>query len=925
MSLFRNNRKTLLNCSILAALTAPVCTVAYAATTIEGKVTTSDGSPLAGVRVTVAGTSQSVFTNNQGHYTLRQVGEGQQTLVFEYIGLSKKQHPVQSTDGIQQLDVQFDTEEDIERIQVTSQRDSSNRALNDYRAADAITNFIASDDMGQFVDQNVAESLQRLPGTSISRDQGEGRFVSVRGISPGLNTVTINGVRVGTPEDGSRAVALDVIPTGSVESLSLVKAPTADMPGDAIGGSINIETPSPFDRQGKQVRYRAEASYNDLSGEVSPKLEFNLSDQLSDNFGYAFGINYLDRKLESDNVEAEYDEVDFGNGEVFSIIELQQRKYYVNRERLGSNLNLEYRPDSNSRVYFNTMYSEFTDKETRQRSIFSFEDGDVTEFNGTSARVDLPADSMKRRIRFRTKEQKTMALDIGGENRFENWTLNYRAGYTLTEERVLDENEGRFESTLEGLSSEVSFGEGLPSFRILEGDTLSQRHLDNSNFVLDRAVLEPKLIDDDEVSFGLDAEIPYAFGISSLTLKTGIDVRMKDKDADVNEYEFRDVPDYALDNLTTGSPEYGLGNLGDGISRAAYLDYYYQNAELFAERDQDVAENRALRAGGDFTASEDVYAGYLMGTFDLGHTRVIPGVRVEQTQFEAEGTELLFDEQGELTIGSRFADSDYTNVLPSIHMLHDISSDMRIRGAWTNTIARPSFNDISPRAEIDRDDMEAELGNPELDPYESMNFDLMFDWFYAESSLFTFGGFYKDIDNYIVDTVSNNVDGFTGFQVEQPTNAVSASVKGLEANWQHSFVGSSLEGLLIGANMTLLDTKLELLERSGESFSIPEAADLSGNVYVGYENGPFSTRLSLSHRDESLNEVGDDPRYDIYTAPHTQLDLTASYRISQKAELVFEATNINDEPLELYQGSRDYTLQLEEYGPTFSFGLKGSF
>ena len=918
-------RRSLLTASILAALAAPLSTIVYAATTVQGVVTDANGSPLEGVRVSVQGTNQTVFTDSTGRYTLRQVADGSQTLVFEYIGLPAKEQQVSANSDTTQLNVRLGSDDAIERIQITSQRDASNRALNEYRASDAVANFIAADDMGQFVDQNVAESLQRLPGTTIARDQGEGRFVSVRGISPGLNTVTLNGVRIGTPEDSSRAVTLDVIPTGSVESISLVKAPTADMPGDALGGSIDIKSPSPFDRQGRSIRYRAEGSYNELSGTTSPKFVFNMSDVVNDQFGYAFGINYQDRELESDNVEAEYDEVDFGSEEVFSMIELQQRKYWVQRERLGANLNLEFRPSDESRLYLNTIYSEFTDGEKRQRSIFSFEDGDLTAFNGTSARADLPADSIKRRIRYRTKNQDTLAIDAGGEQRFDDWTLNYRAGYSKTRERVLDENEGRFEYNADDLSAEFAFGNGLPSFELFEGAQPTSRHLDNANFFLDRTILEPILVDDNEFSAGFDAEFPYAFGMTELTLKTGFDMRQKEKDADVTEVELRDVPDLMLSQFTIGSPSYSLGNLGDGISASEYLDYYARNAADFRERPKDVAENTALREAEDYQADEDVYAGYLMATVDLERTRIIAGVRVEQTDFSATGTELTFDENGDLSVGTRSASSDYTNVLPSLHVIHDLADDMRLRAAWTNTIARPSFGDISPRAEINLEDGEVELGNPALDPYEAMNWDLMYDWFYADGSVFSAGVFYKDIDNYIVDVVTNNDAEFPGFEVERPTNAIGASVLGFEANWLHSFAASELEGLLIGANLTLLDTELELLERQGEDFSIPESADTTGNVFVGYEKGAFSTRLSVTYRDSSLNEVGDDPRYDIYTAAHTQVDLTASYRFSKGMELVFEGANLNDEPLELYQGSENFTLQHELYGPTFSLGLRGSF
>ena len=121
----------------------------------------------------------------------------------------------------------------------------------------------------------------------------------------------------------------------------------------------------------------------------------------------------------------------------------------------------------------------------------------------------------------------------------------------------------------------------------------------------------------------------------------------------------------------------------------------------------------------------------------------------------------------------------------------------------------------------------------------------------------------------------------------------------------------------------MLDTDIAVLERPDESFSLPESAEQAGNLFVGYEDSKFSTRLSVSYRDEFLSEVGDDVNYDIYVAAHTQVDITASYKINKHAEIVVELINLTDEPLELYQGNSAYTFQFEEYGMTFALGIKG--
>lgn len=812
-----------------------------------------------------------------------------------------------------------------EELVVTGQREARNEAIDLYRDSDSITNFIASDAMGQFVDQNVAESLQRLPGVSITRDQGEGRFVSVRGVSAGLSSVSINGMRIGTPEDGSRAVPLDVIPTGSVELIEITKVPTPDMPGDAIGGAVNVSSGSAFDYEGDSFRYRAEGSYNELSEKTGPKLQANYTGVVdafggADNFGVSIGANFLDREFQSDNIEAEYYENDDLGETVKALQEVQLRKYYVNRERIGTNVNLEYRPDDSTRYFMNTVFSRFTDAETRQRSIHVFEDGTLTEFDGQNGTFeDIAEDGFRRRIRNRTKEQDTMALSLGGEHMMESMELDYQLGYSVTREKVPDETEGRFEYQTQPLDGEFTIGQGIPGFRILNNGERDTSHLNHDEYLLDRVVLEPKFIDDDDVNFAANALFHEAFGQRNFSLKTGLDVRFKSKDVDVNEVELRDVPELGLDPFTIGAPDYPFAEMGQGISESLFLAEFNSNRDAYQLRPQDEAEARELQLAEDFVADEDVIAAYLMGTWQEDNWQLIAGARVEQTDYSATGNRLEFDESGDLTITERSVDSDYTDVLPGVHWRYNLNDDMILRAAWSTTIARPSFSDISPRFSINREDFEIDAGNAELDPYKSTNFDLMFDW-YRDGGVVSAGIFRKDIDDYIAEFTTTNSAEFEGFEVTTPVNGTDASVTGVEFNWEEQ-----LGAFLVGGNLTFLDTELSLEQRDGETFALPESAEQSGNLYLGYEMGRFSSRLSVSHRDEYLNEVGDSEAFDIYVAGHTQVDLTASYRMADNLDLVFELVNINDEPLELYQGSEGYTYQLEEYGRTVSFGVKGSF
>ena len=134
-----------------------------------------------------------------------------------------------------------------EHVEVVGQAASIDKALKEQRSADSIKSVVHADGVAQLPDQNVAEAAQRLPGISIERDQGEGRFVSVRGLGPDLNSVTINGTLVPSPESERRAVALDVLPSELVQSLSVIKTLTPDMDANSLGGTVDVKSLSAFD------------------------------------------------------------------------------------------------------------------------------------------------------------------------------------------------------------------------------------------------------------------------------------------------------------------------------------------------------------------------------------------------------------------------------------------------------------------------------------------------------------------------------------------------------------------------------------------------------------------------------------------------------------------------------------------------------
>lgn len=808
---------------------------------------------------------------------------------------------------------------DLDRIEVRPQLESQTRAVDLKRSSDAIEDAVSSDSLGVYPDKNVAESLQRLPGVSVTRDQGEGRFVVVRGLDANLNSVSVDGIAIGTPEDSSRAAPLDVIPSDSTERLRVVKSPTPDMPGDAIGGAILVESASAFDRNGRSLRGKIEGSHQQLSGHTSPKAAFNYSEVFADTFGVALGVNYQNRKFESDNTEVEYDEIDGGaDGELFPI-NLQHRKYEIERKRVGANLNFDWRPSEGNSYYLRTLYSQFDDAETRQRTIFNFEDGDVTALGGNQYRVDdMPADAIQKRMRYRTKKENTFAASLGGENRLTNAVVDYKVGYTRTEERVNDEMEARFEYNGDDLGATINQNSGIPRYTLSDASWM-----DNGNYDFDRVVLSPKQVNDEERS----AQINVRFDGDHSSYKFGLLGRWRDRDVNIDENELRVGPDIALSDWTTSSPEHRGGSLGQGMSSAAMRRYWSQFGSQYSARPQDVGGNAMTSLEEDYTASEDIFASYAMGTWDIGSLRVIGGVRVENTQVKATGNSIDVASNGRsYTVTPVTSDKSYTNVLPGLHLRYDAGSDWVLRAAANKTVARPSFGDAAPRIGYNRGDEEVRLGNPDLDPYESKNIDLSMERYIGSTGIISLGLFHKSIDGYIVNAVSNDDPAYPDFEVTRVINGDKAKVFGAEFNWQQqlSFLPAGWDGLLVGASGTWLDTDFNpgLEDREGDDFTLPRASKHVYSAHVGYEKAGFSTRLAAVYRSEYLDTLGDSRAYDIYVAPNTQLDFSLDYKITSNVSVYFEAQNLLDKPLELYQGVRSRTLQNEEYGRTYALGFK---
>lgn len=801
-----------------------------------------------------------------------------------------------------------------EHVNVVGQAASLDQALKEQRRADQIESVVHADGVAQLPDQNAAEAVQRLPGVSVERDQGEGRFVSVRGLGPDLNSVTINGTLVPSPDSDRRAVALDVLPAELVQSLSVVKTLTPDMDANSLGGTIEVESLSAFDHKGLFYTGTSEASYDDNTDQTSPKFSGAISDLFSlgdgvDNFGVAAAFSWQQRDFGSDNVETGGD-WDFSDGS--RLEQFEQRDYDIRRERSGLGLNFDYRPDDYSSYYLRTLYSRFKDTETRNAAGVEFADAQLAGESGDAEGW--------RELKDREETQEIQSYVFGGERLIGQWTLQGQAGYSKANQDTPGHIGGAVFEGLDDFGGAGFSGTKKPHLNIADG------FYDPSNFTLDEVEWAEENTEDTEKNIKLDIARDYDLAGNAAQVKFGGKISRRDKDNDTNIWTYEDFADFGLsddqlnmDQFSKGNVDYSLDHFGPGLSADRIED-------LISGLDRNTFYNEEESRVNDFEMSEDIDSAYLMHTLDIDDLSMIVGVRYEGTKFDAKGTGLRDGDYE--AINSK---NEYHNWLPGLHLRYQLDKNTQLRGAVTHSVVRPTFGQLAPGFVIDGD--EASFGNPELDPLESRNFDLGIEHYLGRAGVVSAFLFYKDIDNFVYNADLSGTGAWVDFaEANTFANGDSADLYGLELAYSQKFdwLPAPWNGLLLGANATFSRSEATISGNDAATggnrsrdIDLPFQSDTIGNLMLGWEDDKLSLRLSANYKSDYLFEVAsiDDKAHDQHVDDQVFVDFSAGYFLTKGLQLRFEAQNITDENYYVYTGSRSYNAQYEEYGPTYKLGL----
>ena len=925
--------KSMLGAASVLALTA----ASFAqAGEIVGRVTEATGDiGLEGAIVRIAETGQTVSAGRDGAFRFASVPAGQYTLTISYLGADVETRQVRlATDASEaNLAIALGAELEVaDNILVIGQRGQLTSAINRQRAADGIVSVLAADSVDRLPDENVAEAARRISGVSVLNDQGEGRFVSIRGIDPNLNTTTVNGVRLPSPESDNRQVPLDVIDSDVLSSIVISKSLTPDMPGDTIGGNIEIETLSGLDQDSRLFQISARGIYADIVEDYGYRGSVTFADNFMDGrLGLAFSLSNQKREFGSDNAEVD------GGWETGESVpypgEFELRNYDLTRERTSIVFNLDFDASESTNLYLRTTYSDFSDQEYRSRVENKFEDPDfdTVRSSGGGAFFDPSTGDpfeVDRDIKDRLEEQTIYAIAAGGETFSGPWSFDYQLAYAVAEEA----EPNRLDTDFRGEFDTGSFGVNVNDLllpQVIFGDAASQTaYFDPSNYEFNGAELLNGTAKDDEWSLEFNARRDTRFGQHYGYLQAGVQYRMRDKSYDATALIYGDYDDGSGSALTLASfaqsIDYALAtDFGPAPDPFAVRDFFNTNRANFELDDTDTL---FASAGDDYTASEDVTSGYVMGSVDIDALRIVGGVRVEDTRFDTTGNQI--DEDTETVTAVR-ASNDYTDILPSVNLRYEASERMVLRGAYYASISRPNLAQTAPRIVIDDDD-EAEAGNPDLDRQQAHNFDAAIEYYPNRDSVISGGVFYKSIDNLIASFVDSSPAPINGAPINELTtfaNIEEADLLGVELNYQQALtqLPSVLQHLVIGANYTYVDSEATLPD--GRTVTLPLQSQNIYNLILGYDDGRLDLRAAVSYRDAYIDELGDAANEDRVVLDHTQLDLSARYNVTDALRLYFDAKNVFDEPFRaaFRDGGRELNSQYEEYGWQLQFGFRYAF
>jgi len=805
---------------------------------------------------------------------------------------------------------------EVEEVVVTGYRESLEQSLEIKKANAGAVDAIFAEDIADFPDTNLAESVQRVPGVAIDRVGGEGRQISIRGLSPEFSRVRINGMEALTTTSATDAVGtnrtrafdFNVFASELFNQIAVRKTSSAEVDEGSLGATIDLSTARPLDFEGFKFVSSYQQGYNELSDKFDPRAVALVSMTNDDQtFGALFSVAYSERRTREEGVQSggwerngntatdrwndwpdgiSADELARLNNSVHA-----RFPRYVNfehdQDRLGLTGSLQWKPGDHTTLSFDVLHSKLDASRTEPfLEAISFARGNATGRRQTDVlEYEIDSNGTLTYGRFDN-------VDTRSENRLDEWNTEFNQ-YSLSLQHEFTDK----------FRIDALVGTSKSELEIERATTIILENFNSDNFVYDFRGDSKRPF----ISYGFDVSNPANWVVSEVRERPSdqtneFDTGRIDAAYDLNEiftlksgvswkeYGF-DVVAGARDTTlpirtatcsmdpipVTASQGYQAG-FGDNDMPAGMAHNFFV-ADIRTVADAIGLYNndacfplRPLAADVRSVTEEDlgyhVQVDFQTELFGLPFRGDV-GVRYVETSLESMGLQQVGGANVPVTV-----ERDYDDTLPAVNLVLEPFQDFLVRGSFSKVMSRPPLASLSPGGSIGgfSTPPTVTFGNPDLEPFRADAYDLSFEWYFNDEGLVALALFRKDIDSFVVNSVERAfwstlglpdslldqvpADPTMEFEVRKPVNGKGGKLEGFEVQYQQPFTFGPawLSNFGTILNYTNVESKVNFAAEGQppEILNLVGLSEQSANATLYYDNDIFSARMSVAYRDSFL-------------------------------------------------------------------------
>jgi iron complex outermembrane receptor protein len=835
--------------------------------------------------------------------------------------------------------------ESLDTVNVTGYRASLLRAMNIKRNSDSIVDVISAEDIGKFPDTNAAESLAHLPGVAVDRLYGEGEKVSINGTDPALNRVLVNGQTIasgdwgGNPSDNSgRTFNYTLLSPEIIGVMEVYKSPEARIDEGSIGGTVIINTRKPLDLPANTLRGSLGYSYNDRSRDGNPRASvlYSWKNEAND-FGVLAAVSHDKQTLSQAGIEFFGYTTGSGISPSATIsgsgnpqtarmpVAIDSDFFQQTRQRDSFQGAVQWKPNDKNElnltgIYVHGKYNNYSEaryacpgcgdvdkitKATVNNGLITAATVTAGAGNGNQPYAELDAN-------YRESTVTTKSLNLRHDFKVDDWKLTSQVGYTSASGGKSPEylmkyllKSGGYSFSYGPKQAGIVYDNGSASNWGLDaapagsapGASIDGKYQAGGIYYAESS--------DDERYGQMDVTKQLNWGPINEVL-VGAKFLRHTNGVSARGNRINTTSAITLDQFGSS---FAPSTLYDGLDVSGDVKNW-STADLGAVKSYLLGQPQGAfntDYGSSFNVRETTSNLYTQFNYDIGGVRGNFGVRYVNTK---DDSNYYLSSDGGSTYSPTTTDTSYRKLLPSFNAAYDLDSTKVLRFSVAKVLARPRYADLAGATNLDLLKATGSGGNPNLKPYESTNFDLAGEWYFAPQSMVGAEFFYRDVSNYVVNVTNDRVINNRTFSISSPVNASSAKVKGLSLMYQQEL------GYGFGLQSNYTYAKAD----TGEGLNLPYLSKNTLNVIPYFEYGGFTGRVVYSWRSQYFTQIGRLNSQD-FTDQYKQLDLSASYQITKNIGVNLSATNLLDQTYYQFSGTKDAPTGFYKNGRTIVLGM----